>query len=168
MRTGLVFLPVAATVTVGAHLGGQALGRFGWRPVGVGAFGLAAAGAGLLTRLSAAGNVWMDLVPGFALLSLGLGAAFVCATTAAMHGLPHRDTGLASGLIGTAHELGAALGVAVLAAIAGAALDGAGGVTGFRHAFLACAAIAVAAAAASAVLLPRDRPDPDQARAMAH
>nr|WSY50184.1 hypothetical protein OG999_08570 [Streptomyces sp. NBC_00886] len=57
--------------------------------------------------------MWTGLVPGFGLLSLALGTAFVCATTAAMNGLPHEDMGLASGLASTAQELGAALGVAV-------------------------------------------------------
>ncbi len=173
LKTGLAFLPVAVTVTIGAHVGGVAVGRFGWRAVGTGAFALAAAGAGLLAWLSADSGVWTGLVPGFALMSLGLGAGFVCATTAAMTGLDHRETGTASGLVGTAHELGAALGVAVFAAVAGASLegvpsDGSGGTGGFGDAFTAAAAIAAVVAVTAALLLPPGRPDPSQARAMAH
>ncbi|ALV33177.1 hypothetical protein [Streptomyces sp. CdTB01] len=112
-------------------------------------------------------------MPGFALLSLALGTAFVCATTAAMNGLPHQDMGLASGLVGTSHELGAALGVAVISTIAGASLEGgaagpAAGTGGFDNAFTACAIIAAVAAAGSALLLPAGRPDPAQGPVMAH
>ncbi|MDV9169077.1 MFS transporter [Streptomyces sp. W16] len=170
LKTGLVFLPVAVAISVGAHLGSQAVGRLGWRAVGVGAFVLAAVGAVLLTNLSKDSDVWTDLVPGFGLLSFGLGAAFVCATTAAMNGLPHQDMGLASGLVSTSHELGASLGVAVISAIAGAGLEGGPGVGvgGFDNAFTACAVIAVAAAVAGAVLLPAGRPDPSQGPVFAH
>lgn len=171
LRTGLAFLPVAVAVTFGAHMGGVAVGRFGWRTVGSGAFAVAAVGAGLLAGLSADSGVWTGLVPGFALLSLGLGAGFVCATTAAMTGLEHREMGTASGLVGTAHELGAALGVAVFATIAGASLEGGGpsaGTGGFGDAFTAAAVIAAAVAVTGPLLLPAGRPDPSQPRAMAH
>jgi hypothetical protein len=45
--------------------------------VGVVAFALTAVGAALLTRLDADSGVWTELVPGFVLLSLALGTAFV-------------------------------------------------------------------------------------------
>jgi EmrB/QacA subfamily drug resistance transporter len=173
LATGLAFLPVAVAITLGAHLGSRAIQSVGWRPVAVTGFVLAAVGAFLLTGLSPDSGVWTELVPGFALFSLGIGPAFVCATTAAMTGLPHRDTGLASGLVNTAHELGASLGIAVLAAIAGASLEGGHGggpvdVGGFDNAFTAVAAIAVAAALAAASLLPPGRPDPNQGPVFAH
>jgi EmrB/QacA subfamily drug resistance transporter len=172
LRTGLAFLPVAVAITLGAHLGSRAVERLGWRPVAVGGFLLAAAGALLLTGLTPDSDVWTGLVPGFALFSFGIGPAFVCATTAAMNGLPHRDAGLASGLVNTAHELGAALGVAVIATIVGAGLEGgASGPPdpgGFDNAFTACATIAAAAALAAAFLLPPGRPDPSRGPVFAH
>jgi predicted MFS family arabinose efflux permease len=173
LGTGLAFLPVAVAVTAGAHLGSRAVQTLGWRPVGAGGFALAAAGAWLLTGLSPDSGVWSGLVPGFTLLSLGLGPAFVCATTAAMNRLPHHDTGLASGLVNTAHELGASLGVAVLATLVGAGLEGGGdgapvGAGGFDDAFTACAVIAAVAALAAALLLPPGRPDPAHGPAFAH
>ncbi len=174
LATGLAFLPVAVTITLGAHLGAHAVARLSWRPVAATGFALAAAGAALLTGLSPDSDLWTGMVPGFALFSLGIGPAFVCATTAAMNGLPHRDTGLASGLVNTAHELGASFGVAVMAAIAGAGLDsghaGAGPVDvgGFDNAFTTVAAIATAAALAAAFLLPPGRPDPTQGPAFGH
>ncbi|WP_127354715.1 MFS transporter [Actinacidiphila soli] len=171
LKTGLVFLPIAVAITIGAHLGSRAIGRLGWRPVGISSFVLAAVGAALLTGLSRESSVWTGLVPGFALLSLGLGAVFVTATTAGMTGLPHQDMGLASGLVSTSHELGATLGVAVIATIAGTSLEGGAGtagVTGFGNAFTACVVIAAVTAAASAFLLPAGKPDPAQGPVFAH
>ncbi|MFF4432891.1 MFS transporter [Streptomyces sp. NPDC001513] len=146
--TGLAFLPVAVAVTAGAHTGGRAVVRFGWRPVGGAAFALAAAGAALAPHF----GLWTGLVPGFALLAFGLGAAFVCATTAALSEVAPEHSGLASGLVGTSHELGASIGVAALAS---------GGFT-----VLPFPALALALAAAA--LLPDGRPAPTAARAMAH
>ncbi|MFF4009150.1 MFS transporter [Streptomyces sp. NPDC001717] len=146
--TGLAFLPVAVAVTAGAHLGGRAVVRFGWRPVGAAAFALAAGGA----ALAPLGGLWTGLVPGFALLALGLGGAFVCATTAALSEVAPEHSGLASGLVGTSHELGAAVGLAVLAP------------TGFGALALPALGLALAAGA----LLPKGRPSPSAARAMAH
>lgn len=172
LKTGLVFLPVAVAITLGAHAASHLVARLGWRPVGIIAFALTAVGAALLTRLDANSGVWTDLVPGFTLLSLALGIAFVCATTAAMNGLPQQDMGLASGLVSTSHELGAAFGVAVISTIAGASLEGgagsAAGTGGFNNAFTACAIIAAVVTAAGALLLPAGRPDPAQGPAMAH
>ncbi len=177
LKTGLVFLPVAVAITIGAHAASHLVARLGWRPVGVVAFALTAVGAALLTGLDADSGVWTELVPGFVLLSLALGTAFVCATTAAMNGLPHEDMGLASGLVSTSHELGAALGVAVISTIAGASLEGGGegagadavaGTGGFDNAFTACAIIAAVVAALGALLLPAGRPDPSQGPVMAH
>ena len=68
--------------------------------------------------------------------------------------------GLASGLMSTAHEIGAALGVALLSAIAAAAgpLDGAGIAAGYQDGFVVAAGIAAAMAVAALPLFPKVRP----------
>ncbi|MGW3864161.1 MFS transporter [Streptomyces sp. NPDC005047] len=168
LTTGLAFLPVAVSVTLGAHLGATAVGRIGWRITALVGFVLTALGALLLTQLSADSGLWTGLAPGFSLMSFGLGTTFVCATTAAMDGLGHQDTGLASGLVSTAHELGAALGVAVIAMVAGASLEGPGELSGYAAAFTTSVVIAVAAGIVGWFLLPSGRPDLSQGRVMAH
>lgn len=77
MKTGLVFPPVGVAITIGAHAASQLVARLGWRSVGVVAFAMTAVGAALPTRLDADSGVWTELVPGFVLLSLALGTAFV-------------------------------------------------------------------------------------------
>jgi EmrB/QacA subfamily drug resistance transporter len=158
VRTGLAFLPVAVIITVGAHLGARLVGRAGPRRVAATGFAVAAVGAALLARLPADGSVLVDLLPGFMLLGGGLGAAFVTATTTALTGVGHDEAGLVSGLVNTGHELGAALGVAVMSTVAVASLGGAPGavvpVDGFRTAFAATAVVAGVVALGALALLP--------------
>ncbi|MEU3551933.1 MFS transporter [Streptomyces longwoodensis] len=172
MRTGLVFLPVAVAITLGAHVGSKVIGRIGWRPAAIAGFALAAVGGLLLARVGDSGSAWTQVLPGFLVAAVGLGLGFVCATTSAMADVPHQDMGLTSGLVNTFHELGSALGVAVMAAVAGASLDTAGSAvpptSGFSRAFVACAVISLITAAAAALLLPRGRPDPSQGPVFAH
>ncbi|WP_427925010.1 MFS transporter [Streptomyces sp. cg40] len=171
LKTGLVFLPVAVAITLGAHFSSHLIALFGWRPVAVGGFALGAAGSLLLSRVEAGGSAWTQVLPGFLVGAVGLGAGFVCATTSAMSGVPHEDMGLTSGLVNTCHELGASLGVAVVATVAGTSLDGGSAappVNGFDSAFTACAVIALSAAVLGGILLPRGRPDPSQGPVFAH
>ena len=69
----------------------------------------------------------------------------------------HEQAGLASGIMTTAHELGAALGVAVLAAVA---IANGNPVSGYGNGFLVAAAIAALLAVVAAVALPALRPAP--------
>jgi predicted MFS family arabinose efflux permease len=97
------------------------------------------------------------MLPGFLLLGAGVGLVFVAVTVTAMADVGHEEAGLASGIMTTAHELGAALGVAVLAAVATS--DG-NPVSGYGNAFLVAAAIASLLAAVAAFAIPVLRPAP--------
>jgi EmrB/QacA subfamily drug resistance transporter len=165
LRTGLVFLPVALAITLGAHLGARAVGRLGPRPVAAVGFALAAVGAALLSGLGADGQGLVDLLPGFLIAAGGLGATLVTATTTAMAQIDPRHAGMTSGLINTCHELGAALGVAFASTIASSSVgtSQAGGAIvtgGFGDAFLASAVVAALVAVAALWLPPPGRPAP--------
>ena len=67
------------------------------------------------------------------------------------------EAGLASGIMTTAHELGAALGVAVLAAVA---TSNGNPVSGYGNAFFVAAAIGSLLAVVAALALPVLRPAP--------
>ncbi|NUU21838.1 MAG: MFS transporter, partial [Streptomycetaceae bacterium] len=155
-RTGLVFLPVAVAVTVGAHVGGRLVGAVGPRWVAVGAMAVAAVGYGLLSRVPANGEV-MDVLPGLVVAAVGIGPAFVAATTTAMAHVCPTQAGVTSGVVNTFHELGAALGVALASATAAASLGPAVTADGYEDAFLGGVLIALAAAAVTLGLAPRGR-----------
>ncbi|MEH1127393.1 MFS transporter [Micromonospora sp. CPCC 206061] len=160
LATGLLFLPVAVATGVGAHLAGRLVGRVGARPVAAAGFGAAAVGFAMLTRVDAGTNAWVGMLPGFVLAAAGLGAGFVTATTTALARIDAHHAGMASGAVNTAHELGAALGVAVVSAIASGSIDALGGaasIGGFTSAYWACAGASVAAALVLAAFLPAGR-----------
>jgi EmrB/QacA subfamily drug resistance transporter len=170
LDTGLVFLPAALATIAGSHLAARAVSHLGPRPVATIGFGLAAAGALLLSRLPADASLLADLLPGLLLATAGLGAGFVIATTTAMARIDHAQAGVTSGLLSTGHELGASLGVAVVSTIAAASvtsdpLAGRPPVGGFDRAFLACALLA---AVAAGWLLPPGRLSATDRPTLAH
>ena len=77
---------------------------------------LSAAGVYYLSRIPVHGCYLTDLLPGLALMALGLGAIFVGVTVAANAGVPADQAGLAAGLINTSLQLGIALGLAIFSA----------------------------------------------------
>jgi MFS family permease len=158
LKTGLLFLPVAVAITVGALLGSHLIGKVGGRPIAIVSFLLTATGASLLSQLSADGNVYTEVLPGFLLAALGIGPAFVTATTTTLANVPHAEAGVASGVINTFHELGGSIGVAVVSTVAAASIASTSDTTGFADAYLVCGAIAVVAAVVAAVLVPAGRP----------
>ncbi|MFI6922920.1 MFS transporter [Nonomuraea spiralis] len=158
LKTGLTFLPVAVAITFGAHLGGRLIGKIGGRPVAVAAFVLTAAGAALMTRVSPEAGAYATLLPGFVLAALGIGPAFVTATTTTMANVPPGENGVASGVINTFHELGGSIGVAVVSTVAASSLGQGAGVSGFTSGLVLCAVVAGAAAVISLGLVPPGRP----------
>ena len=165
LRTGLMFLPFALALVGGAHLGGRLIGSLGGRPVVVAAFVLVAAGAALLSRISVDGNAYLDVLPGAVLAGLGIGSAFVTAFSTTLANVSAGESGVVSGVINTFHELGGAIGVAVVSTIAAGSITMAsanvGAVTdisGFTRAFVFCAIVAAVAAPAALHLVPGGKP----------
>lgn len=158
MRTGLVFLPVAVAITAGAHLGGRMLAALGGRTVVFTGLVLTAIGAGVLTQVTAEDQVWTLLLPPFALAGFGIGSLFVTAFSAMLAQVEPAEAGVASGVINTFHELGGALGVAVVSTVASSSMAiGASGlapVTGFTDGYLLCAIVAGVAAVLAPLLVP--------------
>ena len=79
---------------------------------------LAAAGTYYLSRLPLHGSYVTDLLPGFLVMSLGLGLVFVSITAAANAAVPGDKAGLAAGLLNASQQVGSALGLAILSVLA--------------------------------------------------
>jgi EmrB/QacA subfamily drug resistance transporter len=160
LRTGLLFLPVAVAITAGAHLASQLISRIGGRPVAAVGFALTAIGAGLLTQVEAGDSAYVSVLPGFVVAAFGLGPAFVTATATTLANVPHKEAGVASGVINTFHELGGSVGVAVLSTVAAGSISAsATSMSGFVDGYLVAALAAAAAALVVAALIPPGRPD---------
>jgi predicted MFS family arabinose efflux permease len=118
IQAGAAFLPVTACLALASGVSSQLFARIGTRPVIVGGALLSAGGIYYLSRIPVHGSYAADLLPGLLVMALGFGAVFVGVTTAANAGVPPDAAGLAAGLLSTSQQLGMALGLAVLSAIA--------------------------------------------------
>jgi MFS family permease len=118
LKAGASYLPFTAGVAVSAGISSQLMARIGTRPLIVVGSLVGAGGLYYLSRISVDGAYMTDLFPGMMIVSIGLGAMFVAVTTAANAGVPGDKAGLAAALLNASTQVGGALGLAVLSAIA--------------------------------------------------
>ncbi|HZD03249.1 MAG TPA: MFS transporter [Actinomycetes bacterium] len=158
LETGLFFLPPALALMIGAITAGRLVGTIGTRPVAVVALALVAIGNALLIGVSAAGNVYVEALPGVTVFALGGGPLFVCATTSALGRASLHEAGLVSGVVQTFNQLGAAICVAVASTVATAGLTPTPSIEGFTDAFTVFTVVAAVAAVLSLRLVPSGTP----------
>lgn len=160
---GFATLPIALVIgTVALRLSSPVMQRLGVRATLLVGLALSAASFALLARLPADATYAVDLLPSFVLMGLGFGLASPALTTLAMRDVAPQDAGLASGLVNTTQQIGAALGLAVLATLSATRtehLARAGKTTaealtgGYRLAFAVAAGFVLAAIILAALLL---------------
>ena len=161
LATGLAFLP--ATLALGVISQGpaaRAVKSFGIKRTIIGGLGLMALGLLLFARAPADGRFLLDVLPGMLVLGVGAAFGFMAVILAATADVPEEEAGLASGLVNTSQQMGGALGLAALAAVAAyvtGSADPEGNVAalnaGYHAAFLAGAGCVVLGALFAAVLL---------------
>ncbi len=156
LRVGVEFLPLAVVIGAGAHLGSRLLSRAGSRVLVVAGLAVMGAGALLLTGVSARSGYLAGFLPGLLVVGIGTGLVLPATAITAMNDIAEDRAGLAAGLMTTAHEIGAALGVAVFSAVAVA--TGGGIAAGYRHGFTVAASVAGGLAVVAALLVPAVRP----------
>jgi EmrB/QacA subfamily drug resistance transporter len=160
LRTGLALVPLALAITAATHLARHLLAHTSARNVA--AFGLlvAAGGAFLLQRATTHPYYAASVLPGLLVLGFGAGLVFVAVFISATAGIPAEHAGTASGLLMTGHEIGAALGVAILAAVSSSAgnlmsVNDSAMATGRGFAVAGILSIALAAVAATTMAKTR-------------
>lgn len=160
LRTGVAFLPFALAITLGTVLARHLLAHLAPRSVAAAGLVVTAAAAALLSLASADAGYAADLLPGLVAMGVGVGMVFVPVSVTSMAGIPSSHAGVASGFLMTGHEVGAALGVAVLSAVASTAgslatVDGAA--DAFARGFVGAAVIAGAVALFALRRMPAQR-----------
>ena len=165
MKTGVAYLAVAGTAIIWSAVAAQLVTRVGVKPVLAAGMAFMTAGLVLFTQVPVDGSYVTDLLPGFLLLGIGIGFAFVPISIAALAGVQPAEAGLASGLINTSQQIGGALGIAALSTIATSRASDqlAAGVAtpnalvdGFTAAFVVGAVIAAAGVVAALTLIRRE------------
>src|SRR5437016_7728550 len=124
VESGLAFVGFALTVVVISNVAQWVTGRLGVRPTLTTGLLISALSVGLLTRLPVHGSYFWDLFPAFVLGGAGMGLSFVPVTIASLTGVERADAGVASGLINTSRQIGGAIGLAAVSAIAAASTNG--------------------------------------------
>jgi EmrB/QacA subfamily drug resistance transporter len=120
VQSGVAFTGFALTVVVTSNIAQVIVGRVGVRPTLVAGLLVSALSVALLTRLPVDGHYFWDLFPAFVLGGAGMGLTFVPVTIAGLTGVDRSDAGAASGLINTSRQIGGAIGIAAVSAIAAA------------------------------------------------
>jgi EmrB/QacA subfamily drug resistance transporter len=143
LKAGFGFVPVTFGIVIGAGLAQPLIRVIGPRALPVIGIAIAATGLILLSRIPTHGVYLTDLLPGLAIMSIGMGLTFVPVTLLATTNIDAADAGLASGLFNTSQQVGGALGLAILSSIAASRTSSEHGVThaaalvdGYQLAFL--------------------------------
>jgi EmrB/QacA subfamily drug resistance transporter len=123
IQTGLAYLPLTGAFIIAASISSQLFARIGTKPIILVGAVIAAGGLYWLSRIPVDGSYVSDILPGLLVASVGLGGVFTGATTAANAGVEQEKAGLAAGLLNTGTQLGGALGLAILSALATARTD---------------------------------------------
>ncbi len=118
LKIGLAFMPVTLTMGILSLRYAEKLTmRYGPRATLLPGLVLVGAGLALFTRAPVDGSYLLHVLPVMILLGTGAGVSFPALMTLGMSGATRTDAGLASGLINTTAQVGAALGLAVLATL---------------------------------------------------
>jgi len=157
LLTGLIIAPQGVVGFAAGVIGPRLAGKMGVRRLLVLTAACAAAGFLVLTQLPAAGYSPVLFV--VTLIGFGTAGTALGSTVLASRGMADADQGLVGGMINTSRQIGAAVGAALLPAVA-VSVSGGVGVSGDRAAMFAAA---LAALAATAVAWRAARPVPARA-----
>lgn len=117
--SGAALLPMTGLLMVFmTAVTGRLLGRFGARPLIGGGLLVLALGLVWLAQVGPTGSFVIDVLPASLVAALGMSLAYIPAMMAAMSGAPQEQAGLASGIVNTTYQVGSALGLAALTALA--------------------------------------------------
>jgi EmrB/QacA subfamily drug resistance transporter len=170
--SGAALLPMTILIMIGMILlAPRAIARFGPKAMTVTGLALLAVGMGWLALIRPHGSFVVDVLPATLVAALGMSLAFIPSLGTAISSARPEEGGLASGIVNTSYQIGSALGLAAMTAVAtsyGASqigdLDAL--TNGFSAAFIGAAGVAAVGAVATALLLrgnPRSEGPPSGA-----
>ncbi|WP_078898654.1 MFS transporter [Streptomyces sp. CNQ-509] len=158
-ETGLQFLPFALGVVAGSVLAVKLGYRYAPRLLLAGGGLLTAAGFAWFGLMDADGTYAADVLGPSILASVGFGLVLGPLVSVATGGVAAHEAGMASGLLNSARQLGAALGLAALGTAAhhrtGESPSAASLNNGYALGLMLCAALLVVAVLIATTVLPR-------------
>jgi len=157
--SGAALLPMTVLIMLGMIvLAPRVIGAVGPKATTVSGLVLLALGMGWLALVDPNGSFAVDVLPASLLAALGMSLAFIPSLGTAISSARPEEGGLAAGIVNTSYQVGSALGLAVMTAVAAAwGADRLGDpealTDGFSAAFLGAGGVALVGAVAAAVLL---------------
>lgn len=156
--SGAALLPMTLLIMVGMiAIAPRVLASVGPKVATVTGLVLLAAGLGWLALIDPDGSYAVDVLPASLVAALGMSLAFIPTLGTAISAARPEEGGLASGIVNTSYQVGSALGLAVMTAIAAAngadqIGDRAALTHGFSAAFIGAAIVAGVGALATLAL----------------
>jgi EmrB/QacA subfamily drug resistance transporter len=159
VKAGVSFLPVTIVVAIVSTIVAKGVSKIGFKPFLAAGPVMIAAGLFVISHtMKVGGDYWHNVFPGLIVFASGMGLTFVSGTLAATSGVPKRLSGLASGLLNTSQQVGGAIGLAILSAVAFSTIKAetsAGGPANYAqvHGFQAGMAVGIGLALAAFVVV---------------
>lgn len=162
--SGAALLPMTGLLMVFmTAITARLLARLGAKPLIGGGLLVLALGLLWLSAVQPTGTFVVDVLPASLVAALGMSLAYIPAMMAAMSNAPQEQAGLASGIVNTTYQVGSALGLAALTALATSqGADQLGNLPaltdGFSAAFLSAAVIAAVGGLVTLFAMRTDKP----------
>jgi EmrB/QacA subfamily drug resistance transporter len=156
---GAALLPMTVAIMVlMVVVAPRVITRFGFKTPIVAGLLVLAAGMAVLSLVRPDGSFAVDVLPASLIAATGMALAFIPSLGTAISSATPEEGGLASGIVNTSYQVGSALGLAAMTALASAqGADRLGDLAaltdGYSAAFLGAAGIAAVGALAAAALL---------------
>jgi len=160
---GAALLPMTVAIMIlMVVVAPRVIARFGFKPPIIAGLTVLAGGLVWLSFARANGNFLVDVLPASLLAAIGMALAFIPSLGTAISSARPEEGGLASGIVNTSYQVGSAIGLAAMTALA--ISQGAGQLGhphaltgGFSAAFLGAAGIALAGALLAIITLRQPR-----------
>lgn len=164
--SGAALLPMTIVIMlIMIAVAPRLMARFGAKAMVVAGLVALAIGLGWLSLVRPTGTFWIDVLPASLVAATGMALAFIPSLSTAIGSARPEEGGLASGIVNTSYQIGSALGLAAITAVASSLgvdqVDNPGALTdGLSAAFTGAAGIALAGAAIAAATLRGSRTRP--------
>lgn len=118
LSTGLAFILPCGCILIGSLVGGKLSTAYGVRNTLIVALIIGAVGTALFAAALGSSSTYLKMVPGIVVFSLAQGVTWTSMFSAATAGVEEKLQGLASGLATSGQQVGGAVGLAALVAVA--------------------------------------------------
>ena len=127
LETGVAFLVPSVAIATGTQVGARLSTRFSNRSSLIGGMVIGAIGTALMVPATTPESSYLALAPGLIVSGIGQGIVWTAMWISAASGVHHDEQGIASGMASTTLNVGNAIGLAVLIAIANRHIGGLNG-----------------------------------------